>query len=64
MPAEGVSWLIMGLPLVGEGPGRSIMGTGAGGGAVIRVSRIPTPSIIACEWDMWIRGGGEGVEHG
>jgi len=29
-----------------DGPGISIMGTGAGGGAVTLVSRIPTPSIM------------------
>lgn len=29
-----------------DGPGISIIGTGAGGGAVTRVSRIPTPSIM------------------
>lgn len=29
------------------GPGMSTIGTGAGGGAVMRVSKIPTPSIIA-----------------
>ena len=29
------------------GPGMSTIGTGAGGGAVIRVSRMPTPSIMA-----------------
>lgn len=30
----------------GLGPGMSIMGTGAGGGAVTLVNRIPTPSIM------------------
>ena len=29
-----------------DGPGMSIIGTGAGGGAVTLVSKMPTPSII------------------
>jgi hypothetical protein len=43
LSVEGMGALV---PCAG-GPGMSTIGTGAGGGAVMRVSKIPTPSIIA-----------------
>jgi len=43
LSVEGMGALV---PCAG-GPGMSTIGTGAGGGAVMRVNKIPTPSIIA-----------------
>jgi hypothetical protein len=58
MPPAGSCDSVGGLLLLGEGPGMSTIGTGAGGGAVMRVSRMPTPSIIACgAWRQGRRAG-------